>query len=113
VRPHWTDFTGTIGRWRILLKRRGITIEGMGPPHEERRPLEEIIRTPDPVLVGAVEALLGGEGISVFIADRHISAIEARIAAFPLRVLVPADQADRARRLIREAGWGAELRPLA
>ncbi len=74
--------------------------------------MEEIIRTPDPVLVGAVEALLGAEGITVFVADRHISAIEARITAFPLRVLVPADQADRARRLIREAGWGDELRPV-
>jgi hypothetical protein len=74
--------------------------------------VEEIIRTPDPVLVGAVEALLGSEGIAVLVADRHISAIEARIVAFPLRVLVPTDQADRARRLIREAGWGGELRPL-
>jgi hypothetical protein len=72
--------------------------------------VEEIIRTPDPVLVSAVEALLGGEGIAVFVADRHISAMEARITAFPLRVLVPTDQADRARRLVREAGWGDELR---
>jgi len=74
--------------------------------------VEEIIRTPDPVLVSAVEALLGGEGIAVFVADRHIAAIEARIAAFPLRILVHADQADRARRLIREAGWGDDLKPV-
>lgn len=73
--------------------------------------MEEIIRTPDPVFAGAVEALLAGEGIAVLIADRHISALEARIAAFPMRVLVPADRAAQARRLVREAGWGAELRP--
>lgn len=72
--------------------------------------MEEIIRTGDPVLVSAVEALLGGEGITVFVADRHVSAIEARIAAFPMRVLVPQDKAARARRLIREAGWGADLK---
>lgn len=73
--------------------------------------MEEIIRTPDPVFAGAVEALLTGEGIAVLIADPHISALEARIAVFPMRVLVPADQAAQARRLMREAGWGAELRP--
>lgn len=73
--------------------------------------MEEIIRTPDPVFVSAVEALLGGAGVTHFVADRHISAVEARIAAFPMRILVPPDQADRARRLIREAGWGDELRP--
>jgi hypothetical protein len=72
--------------------------------------VDEIIRTHDPVLVSAVEALLAGEGVTVFVADRHVSALEARIAAFPLRVLVPSDEADRARRLIREAGWGADLR---
>ncbi|WP_163779213.1 putative signal transducing protein, partial [Proteus mirabilis] len=50
--------------------------------------MEEIIRTPDPVLVTAIEVLLGGAGISIFVADRHISAIEARIGAFPMRILV-------------------------
>lgn len=75
--------------------------------------MEEIVRTADPVFVSAVEALLSGAGVGHFVADRHISALEARIAAFPMRILVPADEADRARRLIREAGWGAELRPLS
>lgn len=74
--------------------------------------MEEIIRTPDPVFVSAVEALFTGAGVRHFVADRHISAVEARIAAFPMRILVPPDEADRARRLIREAGWGEELRPL-
>lgn len=77
----------------------------------ELQALEEIIRTGDPVLVSAVEALLSGENIHVMIADRHIAAVEAGIVAFPMRMLVSADEADRARRLIREAGWGAELRP--
>lgn len=75
--------------------------------------MEEIIRTPDPVLVTAIEVLLGSAGIAIFVADRHISAIEARISAFPMRILVPSDVARRARRLIEEAGFGDELRPAA
>ncbi len=72
--------------------------------------MEEIIRTHDPVLVSAVEALLEGEGITVFVADRHVSALEARIAAFPLRILVPEEDVARARRAVRDAGWGETLR---
>ncbi|MDP2802037.1 MAG: DUF2007 domain-containing protein [Phreatobacter sp.] len=72
--------------------------------------MEEIIRTADPVLVSAVEALLEGEGITVLVADRHISAVEARIAAFPLRILVPAEDVARARMAITQAGWGETLR---
>lgn len=72
--------------------------------------MEEIIRTHDPVLVSAVEALLEGEGITVFVADRHVSALEARIAAFPLRILVPEEEAARARRAVFDAGWGETLR---
>ncbi len=72
--------------------------------------MEEIIRTHDPVLVSAVEALLEGEGITVFVADRHVSALEARIAAFPLRILVPEEDVARARRAVSDAGWGETLR---
>ena len=72
--------------------------------------MEEIIRTADPVLVSAVEALLEGEGITVFVADRHVSAIEARITAFPLRILVPERDVARARAAIIAAGWGETLR---
>lgn len=72
--------------------------------------MEEIIRTADPVLVSAVEALLEGEGITVFVADRHVSAVEARIAAFPLRILVPSEDVARARAAISAVGWGETLR---
>jgi hypothetical protein len=72
--------------------------------------MEEIIRTADPVLVSAVEALLSGEGIGVLVADRHVSALEARIAAFPMRILVADEDAARARRAIVAAGWGDTLK---
>lgn len=72
--------------------------------------MEEIIRTGDPVLVSAVEALLAGEGIGILVADRHVSALEARIVAFPMRILVADEDAPRARRAIVAAGWGDTLK---
>lgn len=70
----------------------------------------EIVRTNDLVLVGFLQSLLENANIPVLVADMHISALEGMIGAFPRRILVPADHADRARRLIREAGLEAELR---
>jgi hypothetical protein len=70
----------------------------------------ELIRSNDLVLLGLVESLLEGVGIPSFVADRHISALEGSIGAFPRRVLVPADWIGRARRVLVEAGLQAELR---
>ena len=70
----------------------------------------ELIRTNDIVLIGFVQSLMEGERIPVFVADGHISALEGSIGAFGRRLLVPADWAPKARRIIVEAGLGAELR---
>lgn len=70
----------------------------------------ELVRTNDIVLVGLLEGLLEAERIPVLVADAHMGALEGSIGAFPRRLLVPADWASRARRLITEAGLGAELR---
>ncbi len=70
----------------------------------------EILRTNDPVLISAVEALLAGAGIASFVADSHVSAIEGSIGAFPRRLLVPQDEAAQARRLLTDAGLAGELR---
>lgn len=72
--------------------------------------MQELIRTNDFVLIDVVRGLLESENIPVLVADSHISALEGMIGAFPRRLLVPADWAERARRLITEAGLGAELR---
>ncbi len=74
--------------------------------------MREIIRTPDPVLVSAIEALLSGEGLAFVIADRHMSTLEAGIVAFPMRILVPDEIVEQTRQLIIDAGLGDELRPL-
>jgi hypothetical protein len=70
----------------------------------------ELIRTNDLVLIGYVESLLEGAGLTVFVADRHMSALDGSIGAIPRRILVPEDEARQARRLLVDAGLAAELR---
>ncbi len=70
----------------------------------------ELIRTNDIVLIDVLRGLLESERIPVFVADNYISGMEGSIGAFPRRLLVAADWAPRARRLVVEAGYGAELR---
>ena len=70
----------------------------------------EIVRTNDLVLIGFLQSLLENANIPVLVADSHISALEGMIGAFPRRILVPDELADRARRLVSEAGLEAELR---
>jgi hypothetical protein len=70
----------------------------------------ELIRTNDLVLIGYVESLLEGAGLNVFVADRHMSALDGSIGAIPRRILVPQDEERQARRLLVDAGLAAELR---
>jgi hypothetical protein len=72
--------------------------------------MHELMRTNDIVLLGAVEALLESAGLDCLIADEHISALEGMIGAFPRRLLVREADRRRARALLVEAGFGAELR---
>lgn len=73
--------------------------------------MEELIRCNDPVLIATVEALLDGAEIGHLVADRHMSVLEGSIGIFARRVLVVSDDLARARRLLVDAGLGAELRP--
>lgn len=74
--------------------------------------MSELLRSNDIVLISAIEALLKAAGIDYFVADQHISGMEGSIGAFPRRVLVDSDQLTQARRLMTDAGWGAELKAL-
>lgn len=69
----------------------------------------ELIRTNDLVLISAVEAMLAEDGIEVFVADQFASAVDGSLGFLPRRVLVQEDDAERARRLLREAGLAQEL----
>lgn len=73
--------------------------------------MEEIVRTNDVVLISFLESLLEDAGIGHFVADGNMSIMEGSLSLIPRRLLVPSDEADRARRLIRDAGLEKELRP--
>jgi len=73
--------------------------------------LHELIRTNDPVLVSAIEALLDGANIRYVVLDQNMSVLEGSIGILPRRILVAEAQADEARKLLEDAGLGHELRP--
>lgn len=77
---------------------------------ESCQAMVEIVRTNDLVLVGFLQSLLEDANIPVLVADMHVSSIEGMIGAFPRRLLVPEDNVQEARQLIRDAGLEAELR---
>lgn len=69
----------------------------------------ELLRTNDLILISFVEALLAEENIICFVADQHMSAVEGSLGFLPRRIMVDADAARRARRLLAEAGLAEEL----
>ena len=73
--------------------------------------MKELLRTNDAVLITAVEAYLKGAGIECMVADRYMSVMEGSIGVLPRRVMVADDEADKARRILTEAGLGHALPP--
>jgi hypothetical protein len=73
--------------------------------------VRELVRSNDAVLISAIEALLKGADIAHVVADQNMSVMEGSIGVFPRRILVGEAELAAARRLLTEAGFGAELRP--
>jgi Putative prokaryotic signal transducing protein len=73
--------------------------------------MRELVRTNDAVLISAIEALLKSAHIKHMVVDQNMSVLEGSIGIFPRRILVEEDDADAARELLEEAGFGNELRP--
>ena len=73
--------------------------------------MRELIRTNDPVLVSAIEALLKGAEIPHMVVDGNMSVLEGSIGILPRRVLVEDQTIQSARQLLQDAGLGHELRP--
>jgi hypothetical protein len=71
--------------------------------------VKEIVRTNDAVLVSAVVTLLEAAEIPHWVLDQNMSVLEGSIGILPRRVLVPDDNLEPARALLREAGLGHEL----
>lgn len=73
--------------------------------------MREIIRTNDIVLLSLAESLMKDAGIHCLIADQSMSVLEGSLGLLPRRFLVESDRADEARRIFKDAGLAAELRP--
>jgi hypothetical protein len=71
----------------------------------------ELIRTNDAVLISFVCSLLKDADIVHFVADTNMSIFEGSLGVIPRRIMVDADRAEQARRLVKEAGLEHELRP--
>ncbi len=69
----------------------------------------EIMRTNDAVVISFAEALMRDAGIPVMVADQNMSIMEGSLGVLPRRVMVDPDEAERARRLLRDAGISDEL----
>jgi hypothetical protein len=72
--------------------------------------VRELVRTNDPVLVSAIEALLTGAGIPHLVLDQNMSVLEGSLGILPRRILVDEGHANKARRLLQDAGLARELR---
>jgi hypothetical protein len=70
----------------------------------------ELIRTNDAVVISFAQSLLKDAGIECLVADQNMSVLDGSIGILPRRVLVPDDDADQARQLLRDAGIGNEMR---
>ncbi|MGX5840758.1 putative signal transducing protein [Mesorhizobium sp. ArgA1] len=70
----------------------------------------ELIRTNDAVIISFVESLMRDAGIVFFVADQNMSILEGSIGLLQKRVMVDADQADQARRILTDAGIANEIR---
>jgi len=73
--------------------------------------MQELIRTNDAVLISFVESLMKEAGIHHFVADQNTSVMEGSLGVLPRRIMVENERAEQARRILRDAGIGGELRP--
>ena len=71
----------------------------------------ELIRTNDAVLLSFAESLMKEAGIHCLIADEGMSILEGSLGMLPRRFLVEGDREIEARRILKDAGLEAELRP--
>ncbi len=69
----------------------------------------ELIRTNNIVVLSRVESLLEERGITFHVFDTHMSILEGSIGAIPRRLMVIKEDIAAARRILSDAGFGAEL----
>ncbi len=70
----------------------------------------ELVRTNDAVIISFVEALMRDAGIACLVADQNMSVMDGSLGILPRRILVDAEQADAARKILVDAGIANEIR---
>ena len=73
--------------------------------------MRELVRTNDEVLLSAIKALLQSANIPHLVLDQNMSVLEGSLGILPRRILVPEEQVQSARRLLKDAGLAHELAP--
>ena len=76
----------------------------------ESSAMKELIRTNDAVVISFVEALMRDAGIGYFVADQNMSVLDGSLGILPRRIMVDADEIDRARSILADAGIGNEIK---
>jgi hypothetical protein len=71
--------------------------------------MRELLRTNDLVLLSYASHVLGEAGITSFVFDSHMSALEGSIGALPRRLMVEEDEYLRARRVLDGAAISGSL----
>jgi hypothetical protein len=66
--------------------------------------MQAVVTSNNPVRLSFLTALLADAGIEAFLLDSHTSVLEGSAGAIPRRLVVSADDYDRACRILREAG---------
>jgi len=70
----------------------------------------ELLRSNDLVLISYVHALLKAENIGCTGLDEHMNMMDGNIAAITRRLMIDDSNAERARRLLTDAGLGHILK---
>jgi hypothetical protein len=72
----------------------------------------ELVRTNDAVIISFVESLMRDAGIACLVADQNMSVLDGSLGILPRRILVDAEKADAARKILVDAGIANEIREL-
>jgi hypothetical protein len=73
--------------------------------------VRELVRTNDPVLLSAMQALLQAANIPHVVLDQNMSVLEGSLGILPRRLLVAEGYVRQARHLLKDAGLAHELGP--
>lgn len=73
--------------------------------------MKTILKTNDPVLLNFAEALLKDAGIPAQVFDDSMSVMDGSLSILPRRLVVPDDQEELAREVLREGVGGDALEP--